>query len=414
MINFEVRYHNVDIQKINEELNKVENTTTKFSQIFANLPCLNIINELNDINEINIISKQLSKNKNQFIVLGTGGSNLGAKALVNILHGSESNKIKFYDNIDPIKFQNSIQQFDIEKLGIIIISKSGNTPETLCQFSALIEILQNKKNGKYLLEECCVITENKESPLKQIANNYNCRILYHHPDIGGRYSVFSNVGLLVASIAGLDITKIRDGAKDLISQIKDGFFKEHLISAHLILSLQKLRKINLNVLMTYSDALFFFGKWYLQLWAESVGKNSKGITPIHSIGTTDQHSQLQLYLDGPRDKFFTFITKNHSDLGLKMNSEILKKFKVSYLAGKKMGDLMQAEQQSTIDIFIKNGLPMREIFCKDIDEFLIGQLMALSIIETITFCTLLGVNPFDQPAVEQGKQLTKKYLFNNI
>ena len=210
--------------------------------------------------------------------MGTGGSNLGAMALINILNELESKKIKFYDNIDPIQFQNSIQQFDIEKLGIIIISKSGYTLETLSQFSAVVEIFQSKKNAKDLLEECLVITENKESPLKQIAKRYNCKILYHHPDIGGRYSVFSNVGLLPASIAGLDIAKIRDGAKNLISQVKNGNFKDHLISSQLMISLQNLRKINLSVLMTYSDSLYYFGKWYLQLWAESIGKNSKGIT----------------------------------------------------------------------------------------------------------------------------------------
>ena len=413
MINFEVNYHNVDIQNIIEELNKVEKTTTKYHQIFFGLPALNIINEVEDINEIKLMAKQISKNKDQFIVLGTGGSNLGAMALINILNESESKKIKFYDNIDPIQFQNSIQKFDIEKLGVIIISKSGATLETLCQFSSMIEIFQTKKNANKLLENCLIITENKESPLKQMANSYNCKILYHHPEIGGRFSIFSNVGLLPASIAGLDIVKIREGAKNLISEVKDGHFKEHLISAQLMLSLQNIRKINLSVLMTYSDALYYYGKWYLQLWAESIGKNSKGITPIHSIGTTDQHSQLQLYLDGPKDKFFTLITKNHSGLGLKMNNEILKKCGVNYLIDKKMGDLMQAEQQATLDTFVANGFPIREIYCNNIDEFLIGQLMAFSILETITICTLLDINPFNQPAVEQGKKLTKDYLSGN-
>ena len=165
--------------------------------------------------------------------------------------------------------------------------------------------------------------------------------------------------------------------------------------------------------MTYCDALFYFGKWYLQLWSESIGKNTKGITPIHSVGTTDQHSQLQLYLDGPRDKFFTLISKNHRGLGLKMDKTILEEVNVDYLAGKSMGDLMQAEHQATLNTFISKGFPVREIFCKDIDEFLIGQLMAFSILETITTCTLLGVNPFNQPAVEQGKKLTIEYLLGN-
>ena len=142
MINFEVNYHNVDVHKISKELKKVEETTTKYNKIFTSLPSLNIINEVDDINEIKLMSEEISKNKDQFIVLGTGGSNLGAMALINILNQSKSKKIKFYDNIDPIKFMNSIEQFDIEKLGIIIISKSGETLETLSQFSSIVEIFQ--------------------------------------------------------------------------------------------------------------------------------------------------------------------------------------------------------------------------------------------------------------------------------
>ena len=171
-----------------------------------------------------------------------------------------------------------------------------------------------------------------------------------------------------------------------------------------------IHKINNSVLMTYSDALIYFGKWYLQLWAESIGKNGMGITPIHAIGTTDQHSQLQLYLDGPKDKFFTFVTTKHSNLGLKIHKNVLEENDIPYLAGKSMGDLMQAEQQATMDTFNKRGFAYREIYVPKIDEFSIGQLMTLSMLETIASCIFLGVNPFDQPAVEQGKSLTRKYL----
>ena len=162
--------------------------------------------------------------------------------------------------------------------------------------------------------------------------------------------------------------------------------------------------------MTYSDALYYFGKWYLQLWAESLGKNKKGITAIHAVGTTDQHSQLQLYLDGPKDKFFTFITTNHSNQGLKLHSSTMKEHGVNYLVNKTMGDLMQAEQQATMDTFKKNNFAYREINLPIIDEFSIGQLMAMSIIETVATCLYFEVDPFDQPAVEQGKKLTKQYL----
>ena len=149
----------------------------------------------------------------------------------------------------------------------------------------------------------------------------------------------------------------------------------------------------------------------MQLWAESIGKNGKGITPIHAVGTTDQHSQLQLYLGGPKDKFFSFFTTDHSKLGLKIDEKTLKPHNnTSYLAGKYMGDLMQAEQQATMDTFNQNGLAFREINLPEIDEFSLGQVMTLSVLETVATCYFLGVDPFDQPAVEQSKILTRKYL----
>ena len=265
-----------------------------------------------------------------------------------------------------------------------------------------------------LLKDCVVITENKESSLKIIANQFACQILDHDKNIGGRYSVFSNVGLLPACVAGMDISKIRSGASDIISKMKNGSFKDHLIGAQIITQLQSLQGINLNVLITYTDALYYFGKWYLQLLAESIGKNSKGITPIHSVGTTDQHSQLQLYLEGPRDKFFTLITKDHRNLGLKMNEKILKNNDVKYLKGKSMGDLMYAEQKATLDTFTLNGFPTREIFCDCINEVTIGQLMAYFMMETIATCRLIDVNPFNQPSVEQGKKLTRDYLSGDM
>tara|TARA_Y100000996_G_C22280587_1_gene543868 strand:- start:121 stop:612 length:492 start_codon:yes stop_codon:yes gene_type:complete len=162
--------------------------------------------------------------------------------------------------------------------------------------------------------------------------------------------------------------------------------------------------------MTYSDSLFFFGKWYLQLWSESLGKNNKGITPIHAVGTVDQHSQLQLFLDGPKDKFFTFFTTEHASKGLKLHSQTMENNDLKFLSNKTMGDLMQAEQQATIDTFKNNNFSFREIKLYQIDEMYIGRLIAFSIMETVATCLYFEVNPFNQPAVEQGKILTKEYL----
>ena len=414
MINFKVSYHNVDLNLIQQILEKNNNKLDKINQSFFDLSLLTISKQTKDLQDIQRVTKVLVKKKDCFVIFGTGGSNLGARALINALQNKNKKKIYFFDNIDPIQFSNSIGKFNIDKTGFIIISKSGATPETLSQFSSIIEIFKSTNNMEELLKDCVIITENNNSTLKRIANQFHCQILDHNKEIGGRYSVFSNVGLLPACIAGLDIVKIREGAQDIISKVTEHSFNEHLIGALIISHLHSTKSINLNVLMTYADSLYYFGKWYLQLWAESIGKESKGITPIHSIGTTDQHSQLQLFLDGPKDKFFTFITKNHRGLGLKMNAKVLKENGANYLAGKSMGDLMHVEQKSTLNTFIVNKLPVRELFCKHIDEFTFGQLMTYFMMETITACHLISVNPFNQPAVEQGKKLTQNYLSENV
>jgi len=375
------------------------------------MSALNIAYNEKLLNQTIANANNFSKDKNLFLIFGTGGSNLGSKALINILQGKEKNKILFYDNIDPINFKSSIEKIDFRKAGCIIISKSGETPETLSQFAALIQFFDEKNQLEFFLKNCLVITENKNSSLREISNRYNCAILDHEIEIGGRFSVFSNVGMIPAIIAGIDVKKIHNGIKDILIKVKNDSFDQHLKLAILLTSNMNPNTINNTVLMTYSDALFYFGKWYMQLWAESIGKNGKGITPLHAVGTTDQHSQLQLYLGGPKDKFFSFITTNHSKLGLKIHKKTLKSNKnSSYLAGKFMGDLMQAEQQATMDTFKQNGIVFREINIPKIDEFSLGQLMTLSMLETIATCYFLGVNPFDQPAVEQSKILTKNYL----
>ena len=234
----------------------------------------------------------------------------------------------------------------------------------------------------------------------------NCLLLEHQEDIGGRFSVFSNVGIIPAIISGINIKELFIGATDVLSNID----KYSALNLGKFLCIENKKKYSSNVLMTYSDNLNFYGKWYLQLWAESIGKGKKGITAIHSIGTTDQHSQLQLYLDGPNDKFFTFITTEHSKKGLKINNNIFKNTEINYFQNKTMGDLMQAEQRATVETFNTNKFSFREIYIPKIDEINIGKLLCYSIIETVASCIYLDVNPFNQPAVEQGKILTKKYL----
>jgi len=413
MTEFRIDYHNIDLKFIQKKINNNKKQNEEIKNILINLTPLNISKEKTDLNDIKNVANQLILKNDTFVVFGTGGSNLGAMALVNMLQVKSSKKIIFFDNIDPIDFNNSILKLNLNKTCFIIISKSGSTLETLSQFSCIIEIFKSKNITYKLSNSCIIITEDKDSPLKRIGNELDCKILNHDLNIGGRYSVFSNVGLLPAYIAGLNINKIREGALSIISKIKNDFYIENYLGAGVITYLQSNKSINLNVLMTYSNSLYFFGKWYLQLWAESLGKDKKGITPLHFVGTTDQHSQLQLYLDGPQDKFFTLITTDYRKKGLKMNKEIFKTKDTNFLVNKTMGDLMYAEQQATLSTFIKKGFPVRQLHIDKINEYTLGQLMAYYMVETIITCYLIGVNPFNQPAVEYSKRLAKAYLLKN-
>ena len=399
-----IEFKNIDFKKdviLPENISEINN---HIFSICSKLPALNILSNKNLLNYNIDFVKKFMNGKKHFVVFGTGGSNLGARALINI--NNKRNNISFFDNIDPIFFEKSFNNIDFNSTGFIVISKSGTTPETLSQFGSIIEVASNNDNLKTLFSNTLVITEFSTSPLLNIAKKNKCLLLEHDKNIGGRYSVFTNVGLVPAIIAGLDVEEIYKGAFET--------FKDHQNSDFLkigqVFKYQSKLNLNNNVIMTYSDSLYYFGKWYLQLWAESIGKNNKGITAIHSIGTTDQHSQLQLYLEGPRDKFFTFVTTDHKNKGLTINNDIFKDQNFKYFKDKKMGDLMQAEQMATLETFNINNFKFREINLNLINEKNIGSLMTGCIIETIASCVYFEVDPFNQPAVEQGKKLTKKYL----
>jgi len=399
-------YHNFSKDENNTLGKAFKSNDSNAYSILDNLSCLTITRDKDLLLETMNITKHFKKGKKKFIIFGTGGSNLGARALVNI---NFNKNIKFYDNIDPISFENSFKGFNFESTGFVIISKSGSTPETLSQLGAIAEIAKQKNQLDKFYSNILIITESKSSPLYNIAKKINCLHLEHQKDIGGRFSIFSNVGMVPAILSGLNVQEIHAGAINTYGNYKI----TNLNTLGKIFRYKKLSKLTTNVIMTYSDALYYFGKWYMQLWAESIGKDEKGITAIHSVGTTDQHSQLQLYLDGPRDKFFTFITTDHKNQGLKINSDIMNSENINYLSNKKMGDLMQAEQKATIDTFKINDFKFREIFLPKINEFYIGSLMAASIIETVFACMYFEVNTFDQPAVEYGKKLAIKYLNDN-
>lgn len=390
------------LKKINDEL---------FSKIDCDyLRCLNIVR---DNRQIQIIKKSASifNNCKFIVIIGTGGSSLGGKMLVSAL-GNSNKKLFFAENVDPDTIQKLVSQIDLNHTGFIIISKSGETIETLCIYFYFLNTIKLRNIKIY--KTTLVITERKPSTLKKIQEEENYHFLEHDKNIGGRYSVFSAVGLIPAQIAGINIKKFCDGGKTVLNQILNAKKPEAtapIKSALVKINLMK-KGYNQSVLMTYSDKLKNFSDWYIQLWSESIGKNKKGSTAISSRGTVDQHSQLQLFLDGPNDKFITILGFEKPPRSIKLKCKISKNNIFESLNNKSMGDLFFAEKKATSKSLIRQKIPLRLIDLSPMNEDLLGKLVMSFFLETIYSCKLLNVNPFDQPAVEEGKVLALKFLKN--
>ena len=397
-----------------KKLIKVHNKIIKLIKN-SELPCISIVNESSDIKLINIASDKF-KNYNNILLIGTGGSSLGGKTL-NSLRSNQfienlKPKIHFIENVDPAPIMELLNQINLKKTCFIVISKSGETIETLCQFFLIYDFL--KKRVKNISQKTLIITENKKSTLKKIQETINADYLPHDSSIGGRFSIFSNVGLLPAKLSSLDIKKIRKGGQIVLKNLlnENNTMKIKPAKGAIINYVLLKSGINQCVMMPYSDALYNFSLWFRQLWGESIGKNGLGSTPINSIGTIDQHSQLQLYLDGPKNKFITIIGIDKLKGSTELNTKISRDFVFETLEGKSMSKLLKAEENATCDTLISNNIPTRKINISKLDEVSIGALLMHFFLETIYTCFLLGVDPFDQPAVEEGKLLTKKYLNN--
>ena len=236
-------------------------------------------------------------------------------------------------------------------------------------------------------------------------------MLDHDTGIGGRYSALTNVGLLPAAILGLDVAAVREGAGLALAPVlakKPAAQVPAAVGAALSVALSASKSI--SVLMAYCDRLQRFTHWYVQLWAESLGKGGKGTTPVAALGPVDQHSQLQLFIGGPRDKLFTVITVDGAGNGPRIDGELARLAGEPGLAGKTIGDLVAAEGRATTETLAKNGCPVRTIRISKLDEESLGELIMHFMLETIIAAHLLGIDAFDQPAVEEGKVLAKKYL----
>lgn len=310
-----------------------------------------------------------------WMIVGTGGSILGPRALASV---KPESTVKFLQSIDSLTVKNTLGSIDFENTGFLVISKSGKTVETLMHF------LKLPKKNTFVMSEVCF--HDKWIPFEK--------------DIGGRFCMFSNVGKVIAKLIGFDFSKFSDGAKQAIADSKSEVFLNNVVS---------MSEKDIYVIWTYGDRLEEFSKWCVQLFGESLGKKGKGITPTSSKGPDDQHSLLQLYLDGPNNKYFNVMHLNE-------NIEIPHErytgdFEdIKNLANKELCDIMRYAFEATTETLIKHNIPLKSLSIDCFDEYILGYLMMNAVLETVAIASLLGVNPFDQPAVEEVKLKIKEKI----
>ena len=394
-----------NIQKKHLKKKSLTNLSHKFVKSF-----LEINNDIkNQKKTLNILSNKFNfnfkiKNLKQFekyktiAIIGMGGSILGSEAVNDFLKYKIKKKIYFFNNLDENKISNFKKKEISSKVLFIIISKSGNTIETLSN-TFLLNIL--KKNAKNII----LISEKKDSLLFSLVKKFNLFYVEHKKNIGGRYSVLSEVGIIPAYLMGVNINKIRSKILYYTKAKSKLLLKENTIK---LASLINSKKFNSLVFLNYAPELEKFLYWSQQLIAESLGKKNKGLLPIISNAPKDHHSLLQLYLDGPKDKlFYIFSCEKNSKEKIKINIE---KSSKNFLNKKKLSKIKNAQKDALIKVFNEQNIPFREFKIKTINEEILGKLFSLFIVETIIIGKLLGINPYDQPAVEKVKNYTKQKL----
>ena len=386
----------------------------------GSLPLLRLPGRRDDLDGLRATADRYRRQFRDVIVLGTGGSSLGGRAL-HALAAPGGTALHFLENIDPRTYgalaDALLSPAGAETTGVISISKSGSTAETMLQTALVVDRLRGAVGADRVRDHLVVITGPGESPLSVLADRFGAPRIDHDPDVGGRFAVLSAVGLLPAIIAGLDPELIRRGAEWALAPVLAGGEPEAVppaVGAAVAVGLARRRGVAASVMMPYCDRLSLFSRWYGQLWAESLGKDGCGTAPIAALGAVDQHSQLQLYLDGPADKMYSLILTGCQGLGDPVADDLAAIEGLSYLEGKTLGDLMDAEGRATAATLIRRERPTRIFRLGEVDEGAVGALMMHFMLETVIAADLLAVNAFDQPAVEDGKRLARRLLAEEI
>lgn len=363
------------------------------------------------VNKIKSTAIEIQNTTKDFVVLGIGGSSLGGKTMMSALTNKFSDKgtrVTFLDNVDPDYFSELLETLDLSKTIFNVISKSGSTAETMAQFLVIYRLLSEKLGKNEAVKRIIITTDPEKGALRPLEKSMGFTTFNVPQNIGGRFSVLTDVGLLPAAVAGIDIEELMHGANDIakIGLTKD-IEKNFILKYSLIKYEHNKKGRTCSVMMPYSTKLTDFSAWYVQLWAESLGKKGLGQTPILATGATDQHSQLQLFMEGPKDKFITFIgiEKNNKEVELPKFDVEIEAF--SYLSGHTMQELIRAEMLSTEKALSENNVPSTRIELPKLDAYHLGSLFMFFELSVAITGELMNINAFDQPGVE----LSKKYTY---
>ncbi|MGM0595682.1 MAG: glucose-6-phosphate isomerase [Myxococcota bacterium] len=355
------------------------------------------------------------------VVLGIGGSSLGPKAIYSALKppyynlNNQVRRVHFPDNVDPSSFKALLDYLDPSQTLFLVITKSGGTAETATQFMIVWDYLNSHFDKKQAIEHLIAVTDPEKGSLRALVNEYGLKNCSIPQNVGGRFSVLSPVGLLPTILAELDAEQLLAGARDMANSFRQGDVNHMTLrAAGLYYLLHLENKCPIHVLMPYSDALYDTALWFNQLWGESLGKRKNlqgedifvGPTPVAARGATDQHSQLQLFVEGPQDKIITFLEVSDSGNDLEIPPVFGNYDSYSYLAGHTMGELLKTELAATSLALNKAGRPNCSLILEKTDAYNLGQLFMFYQITTAISGKLYNINPFNQPGVEQGKQYT--------
>ncbi|TYB30874.1 MAG: glucose-6-phosphate isomerase [Candidatus Mcinerneyibacterium aminivorans] len=397
---------------IREAYKKIENSRGKSTYKFMELPYQKV--------EKFLEYKHKLDKFDYFVLVGIGGSSLGSYALFKSLKHKNHNiindkKIFFVDNSDPATLNEVLDVVKLDKTVFNVVTKSGSTAETMSAFSVIFNLL--KKRNLDLRKHIIATTSKQKGDLFSIAQKYDLDTFYIPEDVGGRYSIFTPVGFIPALFLDIDIKNLLEGAKFVDSAWRRKQVENNPIVLSGLVNYLYDKKMNRNILalMCYKDKLENIGYWYQQLWAESLGKKynhdneivENGSTPIILRGATDQHSVLQLFMEGPHDKLIVFLDSEETPTNINFKVDELKEFRsLSYFNDKSSKELINSELKGVKYALLKAERPNYTIKIDKIDEYHLGGLLYALELQTVLSSSLYRVNPFDQPGVEEGKKAT--------